>query len=374
MAEAAHSRSKEIPPLVWPRTLALPQSSANLVYLDLNHWIALAKASVGHSDGKRFATTLTACRAAHLGGRAIFVLSATHYMEMDKIKKPEQRGDVARIMEELSGYASLVNRATVMELELAAMLDRSVTEPIVEPEILLLGRGVRHSLGRGSGLTICGPAGDVTEKVRTQMGAEQFDSLVDKAKFLLDRSVLRGPTADEIGELRAQGWQPEAAIQVAENRATQEQKLTPHLDGETKWRRGRLRDVIAARELCIEFQDMLPRALARRGISLTDVLDGPASGRQFVRSMPSTEVSIELKTAWHRDPGKNWTANDIYDIDAMSLAVPYCDVVVADKACHNALSAAHLGERMHTALLRNLEQLPDVLDCWKSKRRQALPV
>ncbi|MGA8430636.1 MAG: hypothetical protein WB729_12515 [Candidatus Sulfotelmatobacter sp.] len=301
------------------------------------------------------------------------MLSATHYMEMDKIKNPEQRGDVAGVMEELSGYASLVNRATVMELELAAMLDRFVTEPILEPEISLLGRGVRHSLGRGSGLKIFGPSGDVTGEVRTRMGAEQFDSMVDKAKFLLEQSVLRGPTADEVGELRALGWQPQAAIRVAENRAIQEQGLTPHLDDEAKLRRGRLRDVIAARELSIEFQDMLPRALARRGISLTDIFNGPESGRQFVRSMPSTEVSIELKTTWHRDPGKSWTANDIYDIDAMALAVPYCDVVVADKACHSALSAAHLGERMRTALLRNLEELPDVLDCWKSKRSQRLP-
>jgi hypothetical protein len=47
-------------------------------------------------------------------------------------------------------------------------------------------------------------------------------------------------------------------------------------------------------------------------------------------------------------------ANDIYGIDAMALAVPYCDVVVTEKACHHALESARLGVRMHTALLRNL--------------------
>jgi hypothetical protein len=56
--------------------------------------------------------------------------------------------------------------------------------------------------------------------------------------------------------------------------------------------------------------------------------------------MPSTEVSIEIKTAWHRHRERRWTPNDIYDIDALSLAVPYCDIVVTEKACHHLLNAA----------------------------------
>lgn len=75
-----------------------------------------------------------------------------------------------------------------------------------------------------------------------------------------------------------------------------------------------------------------------------------------------------MKTAWHRNRDKEWTANDIYDIDAMSIAVPYCDVVVTEKACHHVLNAARLGERMHTALLRDLRDLPGTLDHWAPKR------
>jgi hypothetical protein len=130
-----------------------------------------------------------------------------------------------------------------------------------------------------------------------------------------------------------------------------------------------LRDVIAARELCCEFRDILPRILAARQFVLRDVISGPEAGRKFVRAMPSTEVSIELKTAWHRNRDKTWTANDMYDIDAMALAVPYCDIVVTEKACHHELTTARLGQRMHTALLRKLEELPSTLERWEPKRR-----
>ena len=358
----------EPPALVWPRLLELPPDNVNVVYLDLNHWISLAQASVGHSKGSSFVRTLEACRAARSAGTAVFVLSAIHYMEMHKIKDPAQRRAIGGVMEELTSFASLASRIIVMELELTAMLDRFARKPSVLPTIPLLGRGVRHSFGRKSGVKFMGPSGDATAQVRERMGAEAFDDWVAQAELLLDRSVLHGPADNEVEGLRAFGWKPEAAIQVAESRAARERELTPLLDGEIPWRRGRLRDVISARELSVEFQNILPRALAERHVVLTDVISDPQSARKFVRAMPSTEVSIELKTAWHRDRGKPWTANDIYDIDAMSLAVPYCDVVVTEKACHHILNVARLGERMHTALLRNLEDLPGTLERWKPKR------
>lgn len=356
------------PTLVWPRCLELPPENVALVYLDLNHWISLAQASVGHAKGKPFVETLNVCRRVRNAGSAIFLLSALHYMEMNKIKDPEQRWAVAAVMEELSGFLSLISRVLVMELELATMLNRYVREPIDLPNIPLVGRGVRHSFGQSSGVRIVGPAGDVTAAVREQMGGTAFDEFVAEAQLRLDRSVLRGPANHEVAELRALGWKPEASIAVAERRAAQERDQSRILDSNKSLRQGRLRDLVQAREFIVEFQDMLPRALAQRNLSLTNVFRDLESARNMVRGMPSTEVATELKTAWHRNGEKVWSANDIYDLDALSLAVPYCDIVVTDKACHHALTVARLGERMHTALLRKVDELPTILESWKPKR------
>ena len=82
-----------------------------------------------------------------------------------------------------------------------------------------------------------------------------------------------------------------------------------------------------------------------------------------IRRMPSTEVSMALKSAMHRDANRarNWKANDVVDMDAMSLAVPYCDIVVTEKASHEVLTAAHLDARAGTIILRNLVDLTCVL-------------
>jgi len=85
--------------------------------------------------------------------------------------------------------------------------------------------------------------------------------------------------------------------------------------------------------------------------------------------MPSTEVAIELKTAWHRNGQRDWAVNDIFDIDALALATPYCDVVVTEKACHHILSIAGFAERLETSLLTRLADLLRVLSDRRPKNR-----
>ncbi len=89
-------------PLILPPLLELPPADKLLVYLDLNHWIGLSQALVGHRQGASHIATLEACRAARASGRVIFVLSGTAYIEVQRIKHPDQRRRLAEVVEELA--------------------------------------------------------------------------------------------------------------------------------------------------------------------------------------------------------------------------------------------------------------------------------
>ena len=358
----------DAPALVWPPQIQLPSGGIKVVYLDLNHWIWLAKTVRGRPGSARFVADLDACESARTSGEAVFVLGAEHWFEMLNIKDPSQRDALAEVMERLTAFSSLVSRAVVMELELSAVLDRFARVATPCPTVCLLGRGIRHAVGLQSGLRVMGPTGDVTQDFRERVGPSAFDEFVRRSELQLERSVLRGPRDEEVASARAYGWNPEGVRRVTARRVSEERAQAARLDAETRWRRGRLRDVVAAHELIVEFQEILPRSLAARRLNLRDVAPDRISAQALVRSMPSTEVAIELKTAWHRDRNKSWEENDIHDIDALALAVPYCDVVVTEKACHHVLTNAGLGERMHTALLRRLEDLPAILTRWRPVR------
>src|SRR5688572_246781 len=111
---------------------------------------------------------------------------------------------------------------------------------------------------------------------------------------------------------------------------------------------------VSAREFMISFENILPRALSERGVAYEEFFQNHARARQLTRVMPSTAVAVELTSAWHRNRDHKWTANDIFDIDALSGAVPYCDIVVMEKACHHVLVSAGFESLMHTALLRSI--------------------
>ena len=255
------------PQLIWPPLLELPPAGTLIVYLDLNHWIGLAQALAGHPKGAAHGDVLQACRAARSGGKALFVLSGTIYAEVQKIKDPMQRRRLAEVMEELTAFSTLVSRVVVMELEFSALLDPIAKLPNPLSKAPLVGRGIRHAFGLRSGFSIMGPSGDETESFRQRYGAKAFDAFMADETLNMERSILRGPVnEDDENALRAVGYRPERPAAVAESRAEQEREFKKIIDTDPKSRHGRLHDLVSARELIIEFQNIRPKALEERGL------------------------------------------------------------------------------------------------------------
>jgi hypothetical protein len=178
----------------------------------------------------------------------------------------------------------------------------------------------------------------------------------------LNRSVLDGPTSDEEeAEMRSRAWNPLAAFEVAERRAQQEIDQVARFNADPGWRKGRIRDVIAVREVAIELNDHLAKGLADRGVAFEEVFTSPEMTRAAWDAMPSFDVAVTIKTEYHRDPNHTWRTNDIADIDALGSALPYCDVVLTDKAVVANARRTGLAERLGTTILSSLEGLPDVL-------------
>lgn len=349
---------------VWPSDLVQP-GDTQLIYLDLNHWISLAKAATGHRDGHRYCGSLEVLRHARQTGGFVFPLSSTHYMEMAGIADPRQRSDIAAVMEELSGFNTLVSNSVILQLEIDAVL-LALGHPQPDPyePVSLLGRGAGPAFGKRGGLRILrSPEGDVTERVRREWsaGAGAFDAMLGDLERRFERDVLRGPEDNKVAALRQRGWDPTVARKVMEKRAAQEQEQAQRLSADPRWRRGRLRDVVSARFLALEINEMFFEALSVRGLELEQVCGNPVATRRFVDSMPSADVYVSLVTAAYRNPQTQWTANDMFNIDGLSLAAAYCDVVVTERhACHT-LRTAGVPSRASTEVLPTLAELTTVV-------------
>jgi hypothetical protein len=359
----------------WPRIFR-PSYDITLVYLDLNQWIELAKAATGHMDGARHVPALEAARAAKAAGTAMFPLSGTHYMELAGIGSYRQRCDVADVMEELSGFSTLLSRAVLLKLEVDAALTARFGDPrIAQEPLTLVNFGVGPAFGLVGGLRIRNRAGrDVTEEARLAHpdGPEAFDKMLFDMNLKLERQMLRGPSPKEAAELVAEGgWDPTVARRIATERAALEQRQVENLnssDESRRWRRTRLRDVASARHFTIDLNELVSAGLNARRIPLEHAFpppeeesDEPSEVRRFADSLPSSDVFVTLMAEMHRNAERVWKPNDVFDIDALSVGVAYCDAVLCDNDKAHMLNVRKVGARLGTHVTSRLVELPELL-------------
>lgn len=326
--------------LVWAE-VARPR--VPLVYLDLNHFILMARARKGTAP-PGYTELLDAAVAAVREARVTIPLSAEHVAEMATlITDPRHRKDVADVMEMVTGFQYLLGRTDIAQLEVEAGFRALFDEQHELLPLPLVGFGFGRAFGMVGGLRLEDEHGNsVAGAARRKMGEERFARMLQMANHHFERAMLDGPADSDIPDLRAAGYEPEASKASLQSRLDYELALSDRLIAAPALRRGRLRDLVSAREASHEWLVTINRVRdtrMERGLPIPELSD-LESTRRLLDSMPHNQVAVSMKTRYHRNPTHTWTTNDIADIDALSVAFAYCDVVFTDKAARAALHDA----------------------------------
>ena len=134
------------------------------------------------------------------------------------------------------------------------------------------------------------------------------------------------------------------------------------VDEESRWRRGRLRDAVSAREVAFHINEIVKAAANARGLeTFDDIFRGVEDPRRAFDAMPSFDVTVTLKTAIHRNAQHQWTNNDIHDIHALASTLPYCDVVLTDREMAALVRRSNLDQRLGTTVFHSLQDLSGLL-------------
>lgn len=334
------------------------------VYLDQWVWFRLAKADQGQPREASDFAVLAAVRKASEAGVA-FPLSSTHYLETSKITNPAKRAELARTMASVSRCRTLRSARVLLRYQMLYAMHVIFGRPAFRPAPPeALGVGVIWAFtGKPGPLTIRDSSGLVDPA--TIPGMPEF---LRKANQLGELLILAGPADEDLEELRRRGYRPEATQQVEASRLAWEETYCGLL-ADDPVSRAELRVRVMARELCHEHIGLFRELLAEYHISLTRALgydpDRPNISRkkmiEFADLMPSVRIATDLKAELFRNTTTTWTMNAIHDIDALSLAVPYCHVVVPDKEMADLLTRSDAGQRNGTQIVPRLTDLPDLL-------------
>ena len=335
------------------------------MYLDQWVWIRLARAANGEPREDSDLQVLAAVQDAAENGVA-FPLSTTHHIETSQITNPRSRLDVARTMASISHCRTLRARKVLLRHQMLHAMHLAFGRPAFPPQAPdVLGTGYRWAFdGEPGPLVLRGPDGPVDPA--TIDGMPEF---LRKANQLAELMILAGPGDEDVGILRQQyGYRPEATIEVEASRLEWESSYVDLL-ADHPASRAELRVRLQARELLHEHLAMYTALTSEYRINLSrEVGYNPhrpnVSRRRmvsFADTIPSLRIAVDLKVELFRNASKPWTMNAIHDIDALSMAVPYCHVVVPDREMTNLLSRSGAGPRHGTKIITTLSELPDAL-------------
>ena len=299
-------------------------------------------------------------------------------MEITAIRNRQQRLNLRRVIERLSRFRAVLPRSVLAALEFEEVLARWLGNIRVRTAPSnYVGLGVGWAFGRPISGTVVDEEGrDVTTETLSSMTPEcrrLFSNYT--IGYMLTHLVIEGPAShSEEVDLQARGWNPEGVRDVYDNRLRLETQLVSEFNhrrsvdsSNLDWRKGRLRDVIAARELAHGTLPIFREVLDLQGLTIDSIFDmsgtsgARRNNRRIADMMPTFDVAMTLKASYHRNPIYPWTRNDLFDIDAVSIVLPYCDVVVTDKAIASHIKQTKLASRLDTEVMSNLDDLAEHL-------------
>jgi hypothetical protein len=344
------------------------------VYLDQWVWIRLARAANGEPREASDIRVLAAVQDAAADGVA-FPLSTTHHIETSKISSPRQRLDLARTMASISHCRTLRARKVLLRHQMLHAMHLTFGRPAFRPTAPeVLGTGVRWAFeGEPGPMVLRGPDGLVDPAT-----IEGMPELLRKANQLTEIMILAGPGDAEVGHLREHySYRPEAMIGVEGSKLEWEASYVDIL-ADHPASKAELRVRLQARELLHEHPAIYEELIREYRINLNREVgykpDRPNVSRRrmvgFADEIPSLRIAVDLKVELFRNAAKPWTMNAIHDIDALSMAVPYCHIVVPDREMASLLSRSRAAERHGTKTI-TLPDLPDALPGLVDQARDA---
>ena len=326
---------------------------AQVIYLDLNHWYALGAADAGRPDQSSDLELLEQLRSLRAAEAIILPLSAIHYSELRENPRGRLTAEAAEVMEELSDFWTLAPMSVVLAEEIDTQLQARFDRPAEVRTTAKIGRGFGFAHGEAGSLRIEG-SDAAMEALRQRLGEDGIRRLEASVNATFERVALRAGR-------RIPGFNPYEDRDRAEERLARVLRVVDNLRNDRDLYR-KLDDVVAAGEIVAEIFEEVRDALVRADDDsyaiATEFTESKEQMSEMLLAMPSRRVSVTVRHRYHRDQNHNWTVNDLRDIDALSIAVPYCDVVVTDNAVRTAISQAHLDRICSTVVISRRSDLP----------------
>ena len=312
-----------------------------IVYLDLNHIINLAKQEKAGNDG-----LLTRIKSLATSGAVVFPITAAHIIEISSISKQNQRTDLSETIDAISRGYILRSFQDMMFLEvLEATADFYGRQGVEVAKDIVLMRGYSQAFG------------EIQVDFTPWRNIDPEKSKIAEAMFwdaALGKAGLDVLLAKHFPKPADQGKEHQEFIIATENDRRSSANKT----------------IKEKEEKCVVglLQHMIKNffsAANKLGISMLEITGNPPRKfwtYEFMAGLPTIDVWSKMHVYLYHDPNRPVKVNHVYDIAHLSVALPYCDVVVCDSEMEHVVKQSKLDRRYNVAVFSKLTAALDFLE------------
>jgi hypothetical protein len=316
-------------------TAALPESKRDFpkcLYLDQNKWISLSRAvnGLGDSHLKPVAELLQRAVSA---GKLIVPLSNIHVLETSAPGDASRRRRLAGTMVQLSANWVIrpyhVMQRDEIRKAIAAKLGL-VGDPLPSGRPYAICKGILRALDE---FTVEGPQ------------ASEAEAYIQSPEFTASTAAatLR---SQEVEDARQQtAGRDEAVSALSRNELLQ-------LD---------VRNLITDERFLRDIKLSL-KQLGCPAVAMNPHLTSFQQHLEFIRAVPTANVFLTLGQERFHDRNRRTDRNDFKDIGFLRVALPYANLVVAERYWSAVCNRSGLAQAYDTAVCSDLERLPELLE------------
>ncbi|MCM1987013.1 hypothetical protein [Methanococcoides seepicolus] len=316
----------------------------SIIYLDQWVYVRLLRSYKGLSpEYPKYANTCKGLIESAQNGVNIFPFSIAHIVETSKRAKLSSRKDVFKFIFDLSKFNTIRPWSQVIDLEIRNAILKSLNCDPCNLSNYVFGKEIGHCVG-GKAKIVSKTSGEAI----TEIPSEIKDVL---SSALTDSDMMANALCqDYMMEQIKQGIQEEKDLA----KELEELRLEKYNHPDKKMRY----KISTARFFITFIKDKFIKAVLEfEELDLKeyfqDLFSSEESRYKFLKSIPTAYVFHTLS----QNNGCAIEPNDFWDIAALAIAIPYCDVVVTERKWSNILNQKKIGEMYNTKIIHNIEDL-----------------
>lgn len=320
------------------------QKNSKIVYLDQKCWINIAKLYYGDKS-ERESDIVKKILVASESGQIIFPLSLSHINETNRISDDKRRNQLAGLMTKISkGYTLQPNFNWLLRAEIKNIVLRKLGLKTKNIRELIVKKGISNALGAKATLV---PKNEIKTPELPENEKNKLLTLLESPEAI--ELILKQRPPENLEQNKK-----ELVKKVEQNR----QELSNIKDNNLRQRlffAKSMFEIVGPELRKISIQYNLPK----------DFFLGLKSTRKDIEKLldniPTARCLFTL--IYHRDNQlqRPIQVNDFNDIWFLTLALPYCNIVVTEKMWTSIATRAKLDVKNNTIILSSISQLENHL-------------